>query len=110
MYGAILDSLFRAKSKYHIATFISITSRLIEVLIIIFCVSCNVSIYFMVSLYLLPGLFLLLYKYKLAKSFIQFSINKKYYDWSLFKQLIIPSVSFMSIPVSYSVLILYIII
>ena len=105
MYGAILDSLFRAKSKYHIATFISITSRLIEVLIIIFCVSCNVSIYFMVSLYLLPGLFLLLYKYKLAKSFIQFSINKKYYDWSLFKQLIIPSVSFMSIPVSYSVLI-----
>ena len=105
MYGTILDSLFRAQSKYHIATFISNTSRLIEVLIIIFCVSCNVSIYLMVSLYLFPGVFFLFYKYKLAKDFIQFSINKKYYDWSLFKQLLIPSVSFLSIPVSYSVLI-----
>lgn len=105
MYGAVFDSLFRAKSKYHIATLISNTSRLIEVLIIILCVIFKISIYLMVLLYLLPGIFSLFYKYKLANNFIQFSFNKKYYDWSLFKQLLIPSVSFISIPIGYSVMI-----
>ncbi|WP_419052149.1 hypothetical protein, partial [Parabacteroides goldsteinii] len=50
MYGAVFDSLFRAKSKYHIATLISNTSRLIEVLIIILCVIFKISIYLMVLL------------------------------------------------------------
>lgn len=99
MASAVLDAIYRASSLNHKAVHIGNGVRLLEGLILMFSLIFHLSLLPMVLLYLIPRLISFIYKIIDTKKIFDYSFNLESSDWLLFKEVLVPSLTFMSFPI-----------
>lgn len=104
MLSSVYTAVYRAKSLAYKTFFISNTSRLLDALILLWGILLNLNIAFIAFLYCIPSI--LQFCYYAIDSRLRYNnkIHFRAFDIPLFKKLLIPSVSFMSFPLGYAVI------
>ena len=104
MLSSVYTAIYRAKSMAYKTFFISNTSRLLDALILLLGILLNIDIELIAFLYCAPSV--LQFFYYVIDSRLRYNkrIYFKAFDFHLFKEVLIPSVSFMSFPLGYAII------
>lgn len=104
MFSGIENAIYRAKHKANIAVYYDQIAKLLIVLITFICLLLGVSLAVMSILICVPNLFLLFIKHMNARKLYNFSFSVKLLDWSLLREVIRPSVMFLSFPLANAII------
>lgn len=104
MLSSVYTAIYRAKSMAYKTFFISNTSRLLDALILLLGILLNLDVVLIAFLYCIPSI--LQFFYYAIDSSLRYNskIHFKAFDFKLFKKILIPSVSFMSFPLGYAII------
>ena len=104
MLSSVYTAIYRAKSMAYKTFFISNTSRLLDALILLLGILLNFNIELIAFLYCTPSV--LQFFYYVIDSRLRYNqkIHFRAFDFPLFKEILIPSVSFMSFPLGYAII------
>lgn len=103
MFGGIENSIFRAVHKAHVAIYIDQIANLAIVILTFISLYLGVSMPVMCFLLCCPNIITLFVKHCLSKKIYVYRFSLKYVDFGLVKRLLLPSVSFLSIPLSNAI-------
>lgn len=103
MYAAVYCSILRAKSCAYIGFIAGNTTRLTEGIILMVGIVIGVPINLLVVLYTVPAFVLLIF-YKIYTKRFEFNVKFRSANRRLFKQILIPSISFMTFPLGYAII------
>lgn len=104
MLGSVYAAIYRARSVAYKTFFISNTVRLIDALTLLLGILFKMDLIFISFLYCMTSILQLLF-YSLDTSFrYKVNINIKKINLQLFKSLLLPSLSFMSFPLGYAII------
>lgn len=104
MFSGIENAIYRAKHKANIAVYYDQIAKLLIVLITFICLLLGVSLAVMSILICVPNLLLLFVKHINARKLYNFSFSVKLLDWSLLREVIRPSVMFLSFPLANAII------
>jgi O-antigen/teichoic acid export membrane protein len=104
MLGGIVNGIYRALSKTHIAGLIDNTSRLLEAFILLGGIMLKLDIKLIVVLYLFPRIIFTIIKHIQIYKYFPVNINFRLFDFPMVKKMIIPSISFMSFPIGNAII------
>lgn len=104
MFSGIENAIYRAKHKANIAVYYDQIAKLDIVLITFICLLLGVSLAVMSILICVPNLLLLFVKHINARKLYNFSFSVKLLDWSLLREVIRPSVMFLSFPLANAII------
>lgn len=103
MFGGIENSIFRAVHKAHVAIYIDQIANLAIVVLTFISVYMGISMPVMCFLLCCPNIITLLVKHWLSKRIYVYKFSLNYVDLGLVKRLLLPSISFLSIPLSNAI-------
>lgn len=99
MMGAVYNSIYRATSNADKGMMAVNVSRISEGLLLVVCLLAKVPLLITACLFVLPTVLLYLYiKYNTTHRIYKYSFSFRYLNIKLFKELLIPSFSFMAFP------------
>lgn len=104
MMGNVYDSIYRANSKLYIAITITQVNVLLNVIVIVCSLFLFHSMIYVALFVLIVDFSVLVYRALRTRNLFEFSFNLKYLDMGLFKKLLLPSLSFMSFPISNAII------
>ena len=104
MQIGVCSSIYRAVSKAYIPFYLKNTSSLIESIIILVCVILKCDVVLIAALFCIPNIILLIYMLIDTKINYNEVINFRYIDLKVFKEILKPSIAFMSFPLGYAVI------
>ncbi|WP_302259847.1 lipopolysaccharide biosynthesis protein [uncultured Bacteroides sp.] len=104
MFSSIENAIYRAKHKANIAVYYDQIAKLLIVLITFICLLLGVSLAVMSILICVPNLLLFFVKHINARKLYNFSFSVKLLDWSLLREIIRPSVMFLSFPLANAII------
>jgi O-antigen/teichoic acid export membrane protein len=104
LLSSVFGGIYNATQNTYKAILLTNLSILAEFFVIFVALLFQLPIVTLVSIYLLPKLLLFLYFLIDANKYFAFSFKLKYFDFKLLKEVMIPSVSFMSFPFAYTVI------
>lgn len=104
MFSGIENAIYRAEHKANIAVYYDQIAKLLIVLITFICLLLGVSLAVMSILICVPNLLLLFVKHINARKLYNFSFSVKLLDWSLLREVIRPSVMFLSFPLANAII------
>lgn len=104
MFSGIENAIYRAKHKANIAVYYDQIAKLLIVLITFICLFFGVSLAVMSILICVPNLLLLFVKHINARKLYNFSFSVKLLDKSLLREIIRPSVMFLSFPLANAII------
>lgn len=104
MLSSVYTAIYRAKSMAYKTFFISNTSRLFDALILLVGILLNLNIALIAFLYCIPSILQFFYYAIDSRLRYNTKIHFRAFDFQLFKDLLIPSVSFMSFPLGYAII------
>lgn len=99
MFSGIENAIYRATHKASIAVYMDQVGNLLVALITLLCIITKTSVIFLCVLICLPQLLLVVFKHFHSKKYYDHDFHIKSANWSLFKSVLLPSLSFMSFPV-----------
>lgn len=103
MYGRVYHGVFRASSRTHVAIIADNVIKFSNLLIIFSCVFFGVDLVPMLTLYLLPTVIGVLFKYIYTRKLFISSLSISNYDFKIFTDLIKPSLAFMVFPLGFAI-------
>ncbi|WP_278365872.1 hypothetical protein [Phocaeicola barnesiae] len=104
MYSGIESAIFKATRHTDKAVYFDQFARLIHVGIIFVCLLTKVHITIMVVLICIPNIVLIYLKHRNGRKYFRYNFKFSDIDFSLVKQLIIPSVGFLSFPLGNAII------
>ena len=104
MLSSVYTAIYRAKSMAYKTFFISNTSRLLDALILLVGILLNLNIALIAFLYCIPSILQFFYYAVDSRLRYNSKIHLKAFDFKLFKKILVPSVSFMSFPLGYAII------
>ena len=104
MLSSVYTAIYRAKSMAYKTFFISNTSRLFDALILLVGILLNLNIALIAFLYCIPSILQFFYYAIDSRLRYNTKIHFRAFDFQLFKDILIPSVSFMSFPLGYAII------
>lgn len=104
MYRGIENAIYRAVHKAHRAILLDQSTNMAIAIITLLCLICKVSIVTMCYLTLIPSCCMIIFKYINSKSIFEYSFNLKYIDFTLFRQITLPALSFLSFPIGNTII------
>ncbi len=104
MYGGIENAIFKATRHTDKAVYFDQFARLIYVGIIFLCLLLKIHITIMVVLICMPNIILIYFKHRNGRKYFRYNFKFSDIDFSLVKQLIIPSVGFLSFPLGNAII------
>lgn len=105
MFSTIPNAIYMAKSKMHKAYFLDNLARIVEVIIIVGSLFLKLSLIWMVIIYCLPKIILFIYKLYDTNKLYQLGNSHFILDKVLFKELFVPSLTFMTFPLGNALMI-----
>lgn len=99
MLSGVENAIYRATHKASISVYMDQIGNFIVALITLACIVAGLSVVLLSVLICLPQLVILFIKHQHSKKYYYYQLRWKYADIKLFKQVLIPSLSFMSFPV-----------
>lgn len=104
MYSGIENAIYRANHQASRAVYMDQTCTLCTVLITIACLYLQVNIAYMCICFCIPYIMLIFIKRFDAKKYFSYGISVSDINFKSLKSLFIPSVSFMSFPLGYAII------
>ena len=104
MLSSVYVSIYRAKSLAYKTFFIGNSIRLLEAVILLLGIILHVPILWIVISYCIPVIGQLLYYIIDSKIKYGYKVQLKAVNWMLFKSVLFPSLSFMSFPLGYAII------
>ena len=104
MYTGLLNSIYRARSLASRGTFLDRTAMLLSSISIILGLYLHLSFECIVLVKIFPTCILLCFKYWDTKRLFKYRISLSLFDKKKFKDLVLPSLSFMCFPIGGSIL------
>ncbi|EGX26730.1 hypothetical protein BSEG_04588, partial [Phocaeicola dorei 5_1_36/D4] len=104
MGSTVLDSIYRSQSLTYKAIYIGQIARLCECIIILLSLILKIPILWMVLLYLAPRIISLIYRINNTKKYFDYRFSLKSTNILLLKQIIVPSITFMSFPIGNAII------
>jgi len=104
MLSSVYTAIYRAKSMAYKTFFISNTSRLLDALILLVGILLNLNIALIAFLYCIPSILQFFYYAVDSRLRYNSKIHLNAFDFKLFKKILVPSVSFMSFPLGYAII------
>lgn len=104
MGSTVLDSVYRSQSLTYKAIYIGQIARLCECIIILLSLILKIPILWMVLLYLAPRIISLIYRINNTKKYFDYRFSLKSTNILLLKQIIVPSITFMSFPIGNAII------
>lgn len=105
MMGSVIDSIFRANSQMHKSILIGQINTILNLAAIIIGLTILHSMIMIACLSFLADASILIYKYHYTQKIFPYFPKWEYIDKHLFKKLLLPSISFMSYPISNAIII-----
>ena len=104
MMGAIYNSIYRATSNASKGMMAVNISKILEGVFMVICLVSKVPVIITAFFFVLPSFLLYVYiKINTTTNFFKYSFSLKYIDTKLFKELLIPSFSFMAFPLCQAI-------
>lgn len=103
MLSGVQDAVYRATHNSSVATYINQIGLLATSLITMGCVMFNINLVLLCILITLPQLYLIVFKFYHSKKFFAYKFSLKQLNFSLIKEIILPSISFMSFPIGNAI-------
>lgn len=104
MFNGVYNAIYRATSRFHYTVYIDNTARLLEAVILLIGLLTGMSMVNIVILYNLPKVMVFFYKNSDTKKIFPFSFDLQNISLPLLKSIAIPSLSFMSFPLGYTII------
>lgn len=104
MYSGIESAIFKATRHTDKAVYFDQFARLIYVGIIFVCLLAKIHITIMVVLICIPNIVLIYLKHRTGRKYFRYNFKFSDVDFNLVKQLIIPSVGFLSFPLGNAII------
>jgi len=104
MWTTVINSIFRANSQNHLVVSLDNIGRLIEALIILFAVILQISLPFMVTIFLVPKLLIYFIKLYQSRKYFHYSLKWEYVDFTMLKNTFSPSLAFMGFPIGNAII------
>ena len=104
MEGSVYDSIYRANSQLYKATSITQVNILLNTIVTIICLFVFDAMVYMALSILVVDVIVLIFRIEKTKKIFQYSFRLSYVDGRLFKQLLLPSLSFMCFPLSNAII------
>lgn len=98
MLSNVEDSIYRATHVASISIYMNQIGNFLVAIITLMCIISKLSVILLSVLICLPYLFLTIIKYFHSKKYFIYYFRFKTADWQLFKEVLMPSLSFMSFP------------
>lgn len=98
-FSSVEDSIYRATHKASVSIYMNQAGNLLVAVITLVCILSKMSVVLLSLLICIPQLSLTIIKYYHSKIFFSYKFKFTSADWPLFKQVLLPSLSFMSFPV-----------
>lgn len=104
MLSSVYVSIYRAKSLAYKTFFIGNSIRLLEAAILLLGIIFQMSIKWIIVFYCIPAIGQLLYYVVDSRIKYGCKVQLKSVNWGLFKRMLFPSLSFMSFPLGYAII------
>ena len=104
MEGSVFDSIYRANSQLYKATSITQINILLNTIITIICLFVFDSMVYVALSILIIDIIVLIVRIKKSREIFQYSFHLHSINSRLFKQLLLPSLSFMCFPLSNAII------
>jgi len=102
--SSIFGGIYNATQNTHKAILITNISILAEVLVIIITLVFHYSVIALVTFYIIPKIILFIYFLLDSQRYFKFSFRIRNYNYKLLKEVMVPSVSFMSFPLGNAII------
>lgn len=103
MMGAVYNSIYRATSNASRGIMAVNISRILECLFLVMCLLLDIPILITSIFFVIPSIGLYIFmKVDTTRRLFNYRFRLSYLNWPLFKSLVVPSMSFMSLPLSQS--------
>lgn len=103
MLSGIESSVYRASHKASRAIYMDQICNLCIAIITLFCVYIKCDIVLMCVFVCLPQIVLVLVKHRDSQQYFSYIFSLKYFDWNSLKNILLPSFTFMSFPLSNTI-------
>lgn len=104
MFSGVMNAIYRANSLASKSIYLDNTVRLFEALILLGGLVLNLSIEFICILYIFPKLIILIFKHYDIQKIYPYKFRISDCNFSLFKEILFPSFTFMSFPIGNAIL------
>lgn len=98
MYSSVPNAIYKANSLNSKCILLDNTARLLEGVILFLGLLLHINMSMIITFYLLPRIFVLIFKYFDTKKIYPFKFRFDHFDYPILKKTILPSVAFMSFP------------
>lgn len=103
MFSGIENAIYRATHNASISVYMDQIGNLIVALLTVWCILQKIPIIIMCLLICMPQIVLLIVKHFHSKKFYNYRFSLHSADWSIFKSVLLPSLSFMAFPLGNTI-------
>lgn len=104
MFSGVENAIYRATHNAGRSIYLDQIVNLTIGIITLSCIALRVHVVLLALLICIPQTVMIIYKHYDARKYYHYYLNIKSFDWILLKRLLVPSLSFMSFPISNSII------